>query len=338
MPGLYRAYLSNGGGIKMKQFTIRRLLQMIPILIGVSILIFIIFSMTPGDRVTDMVMRNPKMSVEKQAQLRHMYHLDKPKIVQYFYWAKDAVRLNFGDSTKYQQPVGTVINTYIWNSFILSLASFIVAAILAIPIGVLSATKQYSAFDSIFTVVALIGISIPSFFFAMLLIKWFALDIPLFPVGGMYSTGSTATGFAKFGDMMYHMFLPFVVLTFGSIAGLMRYTRTSMLEVIRQDYVRTARAKGLKEKVVIYKHALRNGLIPVITLLGMMLPALFSGAMITETVFSWPGIGYVTLYAVNNRDYPLLMGINVLLALLTLVGNLLADIMYALVDPRIRLK
>lgn len=154
----------------------------------------------------------------------------------------------------------------------------------------------------------------------------------------MYETGSTAVGFAKFADLMHHMFLPFLVLTFQSVASLMRYTRTSMLEVIRQDYVRTARAKGLSEKVVIYKHALRNGLIPVITILGMSLPGLFSGAMITEQIFSWPGIGPVTLNAVNSRDYPLLMGINMFLALMTLVGNLLADVTYALVDPRIRLK
>lgn len=322
----------------MRQYITRRLLQMIPIIIGVSVLIFIVFAMAPGDVVSGMAQQNPKMTLERQAQLRHLYHLDKPKIIQYFYWAKDAIRFNFGYSFKFQEPVSKVINTFIWNSFILALAAFIVSTILAIPIGVLSATKQYSAFDSIFTVIALIGISVPSFFIAMLLLKWFALDIPIFPASGMTSTGSNLTGMSNILDIMYHMFLPFILLTFMDIAGLMRYTRTSMLEVIRQDYVRTARAKGLREKVVIYKHALRNGLIPVITILGMSLPGLFGGAIITETVFGWPGIGKTTLYAIESRDYTLVMGINMLLALLTLLGNLFADVLYAVVDPRIRLK
>lgn len=322
----------------MRQYIIRRVLQMIPVLFGVSVIIFILFTLAPGDVVSNMVAQNPKMPAEKIVQLRHIYHLDKPRIVQYWYWAADAIKGNLGESYKYKEPVTAVLHTYIWNSFYLALASFAAAVVLSIPIGVLSATKQYSVFDYVFTIFALAGVSIPSFFLGMLLIKWFAISIPLFPVGGMYTTGSKAVGIFKLGDMMYHMFLPFLVLTFGSMATLMRYTRTSMLEVIRQDYVRTARAKGLREKVVIYKHALRNGLIPVITLLGMWLPGLFSGAMITEALFLWPGIGPVTLYAINNRDYPLLMGINMFLAFLTLLGNLLADVTYAVVDPRIRLK
>lgn len=322
----------------MRQYIIRRLLQMIPVLIGVSVLMYVLFTMAPGDVVTNMVQTNPKMTVEKQAELRHLYHLDQPQIVQYGYWAAGAIHGDFGDSYKYKQPVGKVINSYIWNSFYLGLASFIASVLCAIPLGVLSATKQYSVFDYFWTVVAMVGISIPSFFMTMLLIKWFAIDVPLFPVGGMFTTGSSATGFAKFIDVMYHMALPFFVFTFMDVAGLMRYTRTSMLEVVRQDYIRTARAKGLAEKVVIYKHAMRNALIPIITLLGMSLAGIFGGAIIIEQIFNWPGIGPVTLLAVNNRDYPLLMGINMILAVLVLLGNLLADVAYALVDPRIRLK
>ncbi|WP_371367671.1 Dipeptide transport system permease protein DppB [Sporomusa rhizae] len=322
----------------MRQYIIRRVLQMIPVLFGVSIILYTLFTMAPGDVVTNMVQSNPKMSIEKQEQLRHLYHLDEPQIVQYGYWALGAIQGDFGDSYKYKQPVGKVMNSYIWNSFYLGLASLVAAVLCAIPIGVLSATRQYSGFDYFFTVVAMVGISIPSFFMTMLLIKWLAIDLPIFPVGGMITTGSSATGFAKFIDVIYHMALPFFVLTFMEVAMFMRYTRTSMLEVIRQDYIRTARAKGLGEKVVIYKHAMKNALIPIITLLGISLPVLFAGAIITETIFSWPGIGPVTLLAVNNRDYPLLMGINMLLAVLTLVGNLLADVAYALADPRIRLK
>lgn len=320
----------------MRQYIVRRLLQMIPVLVGVSLVIFLIFAMAPGDALSDSA--DLKMSPEAKQELRHKMHLDEPKLVQYGYWASGALKGNLGDSFRYQQPVTKVINTYIWNSFILSLLSFVVSILIAIPIGVVSATKQYSGFDYVFTILALVGISIPAFFFAYMLIKWFAVDIKLFPVSGMTTPGSTLTGVAKAGDVMHHMFLPFIVLTLINVAEIMRYTRSSMLEVIRQDYIRTARAKGLKEKVVIYKHALRNGLIPVITILGMWLPALFGGAIMTEQIFNWPGIGPITLISVYGRDYPLLMGINMLLAVLTLLGNLIADVTYALVDPRIRLK
>jgi len=320
----------------MLRYAGKRIIQMLPILIGVSLIIFLIFSFAPGD-IVDTMGATTHLSVQKAAQLRHINHLDEPKLVQYVYWLTNAVKGNLGYSLEYRQPVTQVLGSYIWNSFYLALACFIATILIALPLGIISATKQYSAFDSIFTIVALIGISLPTFFMGMLLIKWFAVDVSLFPVSGMVTSGSNYTGFSKVLDVLYHMFLPFVVLTFANVASLMRYVRTSMLEVSRQDYIRTARAKGLEEKVVIYKHALRNGLIPVITILGMWLPGLFSGAIITEQIFGWPGIGRITLQAVNDRDYPLLMGFNMLIALLTLLGNLLADITYAAVDPRIRL-
>ena len=322
----------------MKQYIIRRLLQMIPVLIGVSILIFLIQAIAPGDIVDSMKAQNPKMSMEKVKQLKGIYHLDKPRIVQYGYWASGVLHGDFGYSVLYSKNVGVVMNQYIWNSFLLSLTSMIAGLLIAIPIGVVSATKQYSVFDNVFTIFALAGVSIPAFFLGLLLIKAFAVDIRLFPVSGMTTAGSNYTGFKYILDILYHMFLPFLVLTLTSIAGMMRYTRTSMLEVIRQDYVRTARSKGLSEKVVIYRHALRNALIPVITIIGGSLPGLFSGSLMTETIFAWPGIGPITVESVNARDYPLLMGINMLSAILTLIGNLIADVMYAVVDPRIRLK
>ncbi|WP_032120666.1 ABC transporter permease [Clostridium amazonitimonense] len=319
----------------MRQYIIRRLLQMIPVILGVSILLFTIFALAPGDVVSA---ENPKMSEERKQELRRQYGLEGTIPERYINWASKAIKFDFGTSIKHQSPVKEVINSYVWNSFILSITSFIVSVILAVPIGVISATKQYSGFDMFFTVFALIGISIPSFFFGMLLIKLFAVDLRLFPVSGMTSLGGNRTGIAHVLDVMKHMFLPFIVLTLSGVASLMRYTRTSMLEVIRQDYVRTARSKGLSEKVVVYKHALRNGLIPVITMLGFYLPSLFGGAIITEQIFVWPGIGKVAIEAINGRDYPLLMGFEMLLAVLTLFGNLIADITYALVDPRIRLK
>lgn len=320
----------------MKQYIIRRLLQMIPILLGVSIILFLIFAMAPGDFVD--AKANPNITAEKAAELRQLYGLDKPPLQRYVIWLSNAARGKLGDSLSFKQPVTRVIGDYVWNSFYLSLASFIASTLIAIPIGILSATKQYSIFDKLFTIFALIGISLPSFFFGLLLVKYLSIDLALFPVSGMTRAGSNAKGLANLMDILYHMFLPFVVLTLMQVGSLMRYTRTSVLEVIRQDYIRTARAKGLKEKVVIYKHALRNALIPIITILGLSLPGLFGGAMITESIFAWPGIGRITLQAINVRDYPYLMGFTMLISLLTLVGNLIADVAYALADPRIRLK
>ncbi|MCB2300537.1 ABC transporter permease [Clostridium tagluense] len=320
----------------MRQYITRRLLQMIPVLIGVSIVIFLIVQLAPGDSLTGKMDKG--LTAERKQELRHQMGLDLRLDKQYLRWAGGVIHGNFGESTNFKQPVGKVMNTYIWNSFYLAILSLILSVLISIPIGVISATKQYSKFDGFFTVFALIGISMPSFFFGMLLIKIFAVDLGVLPVTGMTTAGSVSTGLSYGLDVARHMILPLIVLTLSSVAGLMRYTRSSMLEVIRQDYIRTARAKGLKEKVVIYKHALRNGMIPVITLLGFWLPGLFSGAFITETIFGWPGIGPIAINAVSGRDYPLLMGINILLAALTLFGNLIADVTYAVVDPRIRLK
>lgn len=320
----------------MRQYITRRLLEMIPVLIGISFLLFIIFAMAPGDAVDNI--QNPNLSQERILELKKQYGLVGNPVERYFNWAKKAVQFDFGKSIKHKQEVSEVINTYVWNSFWLSLLSFLLSTIISIPIGVVSATKQYSGFDKFFTVFALFGTSIPSFFFGMVLIKIFAVDLMIFPVSGMTSLGTSTTGLAYVADVVKHMFLPLMVLTLISLAGLMRYTRTAMLEVIRQDYIRTARSKGLSEKVVIYKHALRNAMIPIVTILAMQLPSLFGGAILTEQVFGWPGIGKVSIEAINGRDYPLLMGFDVLMALLTLFGNLIADIAYALVDPRIRLK
>jgi len=311
---------------------------MIPVLIGVSFLIFMIFAFAPGDAVSSLIEANKNISAAKIAQLRHLYHLDEPKLMQYGRWFAGFLHGDLGQSIKLNQPVGHIINTYIWNSFYLQLTGFIISIIVAIPIGVISATKQYSIFDNVFTVFALIGISLPSFFMGLLLMKWFAVDAHIFPVSGMTSTGQYYKGFKLLGDVLYHMVLPGIVITLINISSLMRYVRMSMLEVIKQDYIRTARSKGLKEKVVIYKHALRNGMIPVVTILGMSIGTLFSGAVITEQIFGWPGIGKLTITSINDRDYPMLMGINMIIVVFTLLGNLLADVCYALVDPRIKLK
>lgn len=320
----------------MLTYITRRVLQMIPVLFGVSLLIFVVISLAPGDYVDSKA--NPNMTEAKKEELRELMGLDKPIPVRYVNWLKNSVKGDFGDSLKFKQPVIEVIDTYVWNSFALALVAFIASIIIAVPIGIVSATKQYSLVDGFFTVLALIGISLPAFFLGLMLIKLLAFDTGLFPVGGMTTTGSKASGFAYIWDVAYHMFLPFLVLTLVQVGSLMRYTRTSMLEVIRQDYIRTARAKGLKESVVIYKHALRNALIPIVTILGLSLPGLFGGAMITERIFAWPGIGKIAFECLTARDYPFLMAFNMLIAVLTLAGSLIADLSYALVDPRIRLK
>ncbi|CDM69270.1 Oligopeptide transport system permease protein AppB [Clostridium bornimense] len=320
----------------MRQFITRRLLQMIPMVIGISIILFTLIAFIPGDFVD--AKANPNMSEEKVQQLKEIYGLDKSIPERYITWAKHAVVGDFGDSLRFKKPVSEVINTYVWNSFKLALTSFILSLLIAVPIGIISATRQYSFFDKFFTVFALIGLSIPSFFFALLLIKFFSIDLGILPVSGMTTAGADHTGFKHILDVVKHGILPVAVLTLMQVGSLMRYTRTAMLEVINQDYIRTARAKGLKEKVVIYKHALRNGLIPIVTLLGMSLPDLFAGAIITESVFGWPGIGKIALESVNLRDYTFLMGFNMLIVVLVLIGNLISDISYALVDPRVRLK
>ena len=222
-------------------------------------------------------------------------------------------------------------------TLLLALISLIIAVIIGVPAGIISATKQYTAVDNVFTVISLIGVSIPSFFFGLLLLKAFAVDIQLFPLFGLKNPLLMSTNpVDKALDVAWHLVLPSIVLGLGSTATFMRYTRSSMLEVIRQDYIRTARAKGLKEKTVIYRHAFRNAIIPIITLFGFWIPSLLSGAVVTETIFALPGLGKISVEASFTRNYPLILGINAMLSILTLIGALVADILYAVADPRIR--
>ncbi len=321
----------------MWNYIARRLLQMIPIIVGVSIIIFLIITLVPGNFI-DAKAQGSHMTRQQIDHLKELYGINDPIHIKYFKWIKGAVQFDFGDSFSHQMPVSKVISTYVWNSFTITLIAFILELLLAIPIGILCATKQYSKIDYMFTVIALIGISLPSFFLGLLLIKVFAVDFKILPLAGLDTPGSNYTGIAFIIDRVKHIILPSCVLAFISMGSMMRYTRTAVLEIIRQDYIRTARAKGLSEKVVIYKHALRNALIPIVTLIGLALPTLFAGAIITESIFGIPGIGKIALDAVSKRDYPLLMGFSMFVAVLTLIGNLLSDILYAVVDPRVKLK
>ncbi|WP_045143673.1 ABC transporter permease [Clostridium butyricum] len=320
----------------MLKFITKRLLKAIPQLIVISMIIFGIIAMVPGDFVS--AQSNPNMRPEQIARLREIYDLDKPLHIRYVKWAGNAIKGDFGDSLSFNQPVSSVIGGYIWNSFYLSFTSLIITLLIGVPLGIICAVKQYSIFDKISTVFVFISLSIPSFFLALVLVKVFALDLKICPLAGMTTTGGNLTGMAYFIDVAKHMILPVITLSLLSVGAWMKYVRNCMLEVINQDYIRTARAKGLKEKVVIYKHALRNAAVPMVTYLGLCIPGLFAGAIITETVFAWPGVGRLAYEAIGNRDYTLLMGFNMLSAVLLILGNLLADVLYSVVDPRVKLK
>ncbi len=318
----------------MRTYVTRRLLQMIPIFLFILVIVFFLNASAPGGPVASLL--SPKMTPEIKARLEATLGLDQPIYKQFWGWFTELLHGNLGYSLKYGQPVSEVIGEFVWNSFILALYSLVVSLLIGIPAGIISATKQYSLADNSLTFFSLIGISMPSFFFGLLLLKYFSIDIKLFPLFGMTTQGVTLTPVKRFFDVMWHMILPGTVLGMGSISSFMRYTRSAMLEVIRQDYIRTARSKGLKEKIVIYRHALRNAMIPIITLLGFWIPGLFSGAVVTESIFGWPGIGKIGVDAIMSRDYALLMGINMMGAFLQLVGMLLSDIFYGVADPRIK--
>ncbi len=316
------------------RYIIRRLLIMIPVLIGISVIIFTLINGMPGNPYSHMM--DPNISAEdKENMLESIGYYDS-MAVKYFKWVGRALKGDLGFSIRYKEPVTDVLARRIGNTLMLSVFSFILSALIAIPIGIISSTKQYSVFDYVVTIFAFIGLSIPAFFLALLMVKFLAFDLKLFPISGMQTIGRGYTGIVQLIDILHHMALPLIVLTLISLASLVRYTRSAMLEVLKQDYIRTARAKGLSEKVVIYKHALRNAMIPVITILSMSLGYLFSGAILTETVFVWPGMGTLVYQATLNRDYPLVIAGTMLFSVTILLANLFADIMYAVVDPRIR--
>ncbi|WP_321025620.1 ABC transporter permease [Hungatella effluvii] len=262
--------------------------------------------------------------------------LNKPIIIQYVNWLRELLQGNFGYSTNSGQQVLAMILERLPATLLLTVTAFVISFVVGIPLGVYSATHKYSAGDYGLTIFSFIGISIPSFFFGMGLIYIFAIKLKWFPTSGFGDTTFKGTGMALFLNKMKYLVMPALVMSLANLATVMRFTRSSMVETLNQDYIRTARAKGLSEKVVIYRHALKNSLIPVITIFGLSIPNLFGGAYITEKVFSWPGMGLLGVDAIANRDYAVLMGLTLFTAILVLVGNLVADILYSFVDPRIR--
>lgn len=327
-------------------YIIKRLLFAFLIIFGVSIIIYFLIRLMPVDYITTKFSAQIQGGGMTEADLQRilaLYGLDDNSfwgiISGYFEWFGKFITGDMGVSFQYGDKVENVIGRYMGTSFIISLISLILQMLIAIPLGVKCACNQYGKFDYICTFFCMISMAFPSFFLGNILIKWFSVDLGWFETGGLVSADlpKDATFFMRLGDMAWHMVLPMFVLTVLSIGGLMRYTRTNTLEVLNADYIRTARAKGLSENKVIWKHAFRNTLIPLVTQLAFTLPSLFGGAMITETVFDIPGIGQVAYNALKIGDIPLAMGYNMFIAVLTVVGILLADLMYAVVDPRVKL-
>lgn len=321
----------------MAKYVVKRIFISIFILFGVSIILYTLIRAMPGDYITNTVAGNPGVTDEMIIGLKKAYGLDVNPVQGYFQWLGKAVTGDLGESFVYKQPVTQVIGSKIWTSFSLAFLAFIIQLLIAIPMGIISATKQYSKTDYTVTVISLLGISLPSFFFAAILQKFLSVELGLFPISGMVTAREDYEGFRLMLDMAWHFCLPVIVLAVTSIGSWMRYTRTNMLEVLNSDYIRTARAKGLSESKVINKHAFRNTLIPVVTMIGGSIPTLFSGAIITEGIFAIDGLGYTAFQALKAGDIPFIMGFNLFLAVLTLLGTFISDIMYAVVDPRVRL-
>ena len=317
----------------MRQYIIRRFIQIIPIVIGITIVTFFLIKMCPGNPLKIMLF-NPDIKPEERARLERLYGLDQPIHIQYFKWLIRLLQGDLGWSLYTSRPVTKHILERIGPTALLAGTTLFLSFLIAIPFGILSATKQYSLLDYSSTVIIFFGMSLPIFFLGLVVIYIFAVRFGILPTSGMKTLGIPFS----IWDRIKHLILPVSVLTFYQIAPVVRYVRSSMLEVIREDYVRTARAKGISERDVIYKHALRNALIPIVTIFGLSIPFIFNGAFITETIFAWPGMGRLAVGAVFQRDYPILMGTTLVTAILVLLGNLIADILYAVVDPRIRYK
>jgi peptide/nickel transport system permease protein len=314
------------------------MLFMIPLLFGITIVCFVVMHLAPGSPTDLETQLNPRASADYRERLRAMYDLDKPMHEQYILWVGKLVTLDLGMSfSQDRRPVADKIFERIPITIAINVISMILIMAIAIPIGVLSAVYRDSLFDKITSVFVFVGFAMPTFWLALLLMILFGVHLGWLPISGIRSLNfEYLPPGTAFLDLIKHLILPVLLSAFGGLAGLSRYMRSNMLEVIRQDYIMTARAKGLSERVVIYKHALRNALLPVITILGLSIPGLIGGSVIFETIFAIPGMGQLFYMSVMSRDYPLVMGILFIGAVLTLLGNLFADVSYALADPRIR--
>lgn len=319
----------------MARYVVRRLIQAIPIIIGISIITFAIVHLAPGDPFDRF--RSNKVSPEVIENLRRVYGLDQPIPVQFYkwfttFWTFPWDNTAWGYSITDGLPVRDKIFERIPSTLQLMGTSLILTIIIAIPVGILGAVRQYSVADKTIAVITTIGYALPTFWLGLILRQIFAQQLDLFPLFGKQTFGKEGDPL----DLMWHLFLPVLTITIVGVAGWSRYMRASMLEVLRADYIRTAKAKGLASSRVIFKHALRNAMIPIVTLLGLTIPTLLAGAAITEAVFSWPGLGYLGVSSVQERDYPVVLAFAMIGGVMVIIGNLLADVLYAVVDPRIK--
>jgi peptide/nickel transport system permease protein len=322
----------------MLRYLLQRILMLFPLFIGITLITFVVIHLAPGEPVEMQTALNPKASAQSRERLREFYGLDKPLHIQYITWLTRLAKFDFGRSFAPDgRPVIQKIRERIPVTLSINAIALVLEFVLAIPIGIIAATHRNSLLDKGITLFVFLGFAVPTFWLALLLMYFFGVKLGILPISGLHSIGADKlNGLPWFWDTAKHLVLPLGVATFGNLAGLSRYTRSTMLEVIGQDYIITARAKGLSERVVIWRHALRNALLPVITILGFSIPGLIGGSVIFETIFAIPGMGQLFYMGVMSRDYPLVMGILVIGAFLTLAGNLLADLAYAVADPRIR--
>ncbi|GEM85872.1 ABC transporter permease [Meiothermus granaticius] len=308
----------------------RRILSSIPLLLGVSILLYGVLHLAPGGPL-DVYADNPSVSPEALKNLERELGLDQPVPVQYLRWLGALLRGEWGYSIRSGRPVGLDISERIGPTLILGGSAFTLALLVALPLGILSALRRYSALDYSFTFLSFLGISMPIFWLALMLQALFAVRLHLLPSAGLETIGD-----GSFLDRLRHLILPACILAVANIASWGRFVRSSMLDVLGLDYIRTARAKGLSERVVVYRHALRNALVPVITIIALDFAGILSGAVVTETIFAWPGMGRLFIEAMNGRDYPVLMALLMIGSLALIATNVLTDLVYSLVDPRIR--
>jgi peptide/nickel transport system permease protein len=318
----------------MTAYGIRRLVQAIPTLLGATILGFALIHLAPGDPIQFYAAQSGGMTNEDIDRLRHLYGLDQPVVFQYVNWLAQLLRLDFGVSFGSHQPVLQSIASRIPATLTLTVTALAMSTLLGVSTGIMAGLRRGGIFDSVTRLIAVIGHAVPTFWFGLVFILVFAVNWRIFPSGNIASLG---TADFDLGDRLWHLFPPALVLSLNYIAQLSRFARTQTLEVINQDYIRTARAKGVGERTVTLRHVLRNSLIPVVTILGGSLPGLFGGSVVVESVFSWPGIGRMAVDAAFSRDYPILMGLLLMLATLVTLGNLLTDLAYGVIDPRIKL-
>ncbi len=322
----------------MVNYILRRLLSLIPVLFGITVVIFLIVNLAPGKFTRQQAEMSPRITPEIQQRLEKLYDLDKPVHIRYWKWLNRLVKFDLGKSFVDERPVIDKIAERIPITLTINILSLALIFLMAVPIGVMSAVKENTLFDKASTVFVFIGFAMPTFWLALLAMSFFGVTLGWFPVSGIKSLDFEELSlFGKIIDVARHLFLPVAISAFTSLAGISRYMRTSMLEVLNKDFIRTARAKGLSEKYVIYRHGLKNALLPIVTILGLSIPGLIGGSVIFESIFAIPGMGKLSFDAIMAGDIPVVMGILFIDALLTLIGNLTADVMYAVVDPRIRI-